>query len=368
MISLFDKLPRWLVWEIAVPLTILNGWLLYQVAQTFRTPLTLLTAATLLAFLLSYPAELLQKRGLGRGPSVLVIFLLAAVGLVVAAMALMPVLLGQLQELAQYLPGWLASSGDEFQVLDQWLMAHGIAVDTSELVTKAIDLLPEELEQLPDQLLQVVLGAADSLVEVIATAVLALYLMLHGHEFWQGLVRWLPGDWGHSLRLALRQQFKNYFVGQAVVASLMGLTLTLTFWLLGIPYWLVLGLGIGGLVLIPFGDVVGILAASLLISLQSLQLGGEVLLVSLVIDQIIDNGIAPRILGNLVGVNPVWVILSLLIGAQFGGVLGLVIAVPLAGTTKQVLDELIAAEPDPLSGARAFQAVLAPQAAAETAS
>lgn len=366
MTSLFDKLPRWLVWEIAVPLTILNGWLLYQVAQIFRTPLTLLIVATLLAFLLSYPAELLQKRGLGRGPSVLAIFLLATAGIVVAAMALVPVLLMQLQELAHYLPGWLASSGEEFQVLDQWLMARGIGIDTSELVTKAIDLLPEELEQLPDQLLQLVLGTADSLVEAIATAVLALYLMLHGHEFWQGLVRWLPGELGGSLRLALRQQFKNYFVGQAVVASLMGLTLTLVFWLLGIPYWLVLGVGIGGLVLIPFGDVVGILAASLLMSLQSLQLGGEVLLVSLVIDQIIDNGIAPRILGNLVGVNPVWVILSLLVGAQFGGVLGLVIAVPLTGTIKQVLDELTAPALDPVSGPHRQPQSLSPQAA-ETA-
>ncbi|MBD2256382.1 AI-2E family transporter [Pseudanabaena sp. FACHB-2040] len=336
-----EKLPRWLIWEIAIPLTILNGWLFYKLFQTFQAPIALLVTATLLSFLLNYPIELLMKQGLKRGFSVLIIFLLTLGGIALLGALLVPILVTQLTELANKLPVWLDSGGEQFQALDQWLMAHQIPLDTSALVAGLADALPEELGQLPDQVLELVTGAADSVIGILVTVVLTLYMLLHGREFWYGLIRWLPGNWGLEVRVALKEQFKNYFVGQATVAGLMAATLTTVFFLLKIPFWLVLGLSIGGLVLIPFGDTVAVLVASLLLSFQSLWLGLEVFVVTLVIDQLIDNGVAPRILGNLVGVNPVWVILSLLVGAQFGGVLGLVIAVPLAGSIKRIFNDLL---------------------------
>ncbi|HEY9761116.1 MAG TPA: AI-2E family transporter [Trichocoleus sp.] len=338
MIQPLNKLPRWLVWEIALPLTFLNGWLLYIVFQTFRTPLTLLVTATLLSFLLNYPVELLRKQGLNRGASVLVILLLAVGGFVLLSVALVPILLTQLQDLAANLPLWLASGGTQFQVVDQWLDAHRIPIDTSALAAQFANLLPAQLGQLPDQFLELVVGTVGGVAGVLVTAVLTLYLLLHGHDFWNGLTRWLPGDFSYQVREALREQFRNYFVGQAAIAALMAGSLTTVFFLLKIPFWLVLGLGIGALVLIPFGDTIAILLSSLLLSTQNIWLGGEVLLVSLLTDQLIDNGIAPRILGNLVGLNPVWIIIALLLGAQFGGLIGVVIAIPLAGTIKRVLE------------------------------
>ncbi|MDA0269146.1 MAG: AI-2E family transporter, partial [Cyanobacteria bacterium] len=195
------------------------------------------------------------------------------------------------------------------------------------------------LLQLPDQTLEVILGAADRLVEVLITGVLTLYLLLHGDEFWGGLLGWLPGDAGGKVRLAFQEQFKNYFVGQATVALLMAVVLTPLFFALKIPYWLVLGIGIGSLTLIPFGDTVGILTAAIVVSFQSILTGGEVIVLALTVDQLIDTAIAPKIFGNLIGLNPVWILLSLLLGAQLGGFLGLVLAVPLAGSLKRLSNE-----------------------------
>ncbi|MFM6225410.1 MAG: AI-2E family transporter, partial [Dolichospermum sp.] len=56
------------------------------------------------------------------------------------------------------------------------------------------------------------------------------------------------------------------------------------------------------------------------------------------IDQINSNIVAPRILGNLTGLNPVWVVISLLIGAKLGGVVGLLVAIPLASFIKDIAD------------------------------
>jgi predicted PurR-regulated permease PerM len=339
IIQPLEKLPRWLVWQIAIPLTILNGWLLFKVFQALQAPITLLIAATLLSFLLNYPVELLTKLGLRRGPSVLIIFLLTLGTLALLGSASVPILATQLTEIGNNLPIWLDSGSEQFQVLDSWLTAHRIPLDTSALVGRLADVLPEELSQLPDQIFDLLLGAVDGLIGVLVIAVLTLYMLLHGREFWYGLIRWLPGHWGLEVRVAMKDQFKNYFVGQATIAGLMAAILTTVFFVLKIPFWLVLGLGIGTFVLIPFGDTVAVLAASLLLSFQSVWLGVEVFLITLVVDQLIDQAVAPRILGNLVGVNPVWVILSLLVGAQFGGVLGLVIAVPLAGSIKRIFND-----------------------------
>ncbi|MBW4481025.1 MAG: AI-2E family transporter [Tildeniella torsiva UHER 1998/13D] len=336
----FDKLPRWLVWEIALPLTILNVWLLYKVFQTFQAAFTMLIAATLLSFLLSYPIELLEKRGIKPGISIALILLLT-VGLVgVLGFTLVPALLLQLGDLGNRLPNWLESGSEQFQVLDAWLEVRRIPLNVTALATQLAQMLPDEVAQLPDQLLEVIVGVADSLLEVLITAVLTLYLLLHGHEFWGGLLRWLPGNFGGQIRLAFQEKFKNYFVGQATIALLMATSLTTVFFLLKIPYWLVFGIGIGLLALIPFGDIVGILTAAIVVSFNSVLLGGELVVVALVVDQVIDNAVAPKILGDLIGLNPVWILVLLLIGSQLAGVLGLLLAVPLAGSLKRIFEEV----------------------------
>ncbi|WP_017296898.1 AI-2E family transporter [Nodosilinea nodulosa] len=334
-----NKLPRWLVWEIALPLTLLNGWLLYRVFQLFQTPITIVITATLLSFLLNYPIAQLERRGLGRGIGIALILLVAAGLLGLLGMTLFPLLIQQLGDLAARLPGWLDSGSQQFQALDVWLAARHIPLDITALVARLAQILPDELVQLPDQTLEVILGVADRLVEVLITGVLTFYLLLHGDGFWNGLLRWLPGEMGPMVRRAFQEQFRNYFVGQATVALLMAVILTVLFLLLQIPYWLVFGLGIGLLALVPFGDTVGILAATVVVSFKSIVLGGEVLVVSLLTDQLIDNAIAPKILSNLIGLNPVWILITLLLGAQLGGLLGLLLAVPLAGSLKRLCDE-----------------------------
>jgi predicted PurR-regulated permease PerM len=56
------------------------------------------------------------------------------------------------------------------------------------------------------------------------------------------------------------------------------------------------------------------------------------------VDQIIDQAIAPRLLGSFTGLKPVWVLISLVVGTYVGGLLGLIVAVPLAGFIKSAAD------------------------------
>ncbi len=354
MTKLLDKLPQWLVWELTIPLTIFNFWLLLRGIQYFQSLLSMLVIATLLAFLLDYLVSLIEKAGIARGYSVLIIVSLVLSGLALLLVTVAPILLDQLTDLTTQLPNWLASGSQQLEVLDTEIdkLETSDNIDVTDLTNQLANLLPVELKLLPGQLLSFLLGFADKLFDIVLTIVLTLYLVLYGEPFWQGLYRWLPNDLGSQLSEALSIQFKNYFFGQAVIAAIMGVTLALIFYLLSVPFWLVSGLGIGLCVFVPFGDWLGMATVSLLVGLSDPLLGSEVLAACVITDQIVDNVFTPRILGDAVGLNPVWVLLSLLVGAQTGGLLGAVIAVPLAATVKQIVDSFQIAdlEVDSLKG------------------
>ena len=340
MTGWIDKLPKWLVWELAIPLTLFNGWLLLQSVHYFQHLLSIFVVATLLAFLLDYLVDAVEKTGASRGVSVATIVLLALGVLSLSVFAIAPILLDQVTDLATQLPNWLASGTEKLEVIDSEIdkLQASKNVDVSGLSTQLANLLPVELKLLPGQLLDFLMGFADKLLDVLLAAVLTLYLLLYGKSFWQGLFKWLPNDLGQQVSTALGSQFKSYFFGQAVVATIMGSTLSLTFLLLGVPFWLVFGLFIGLSVLFPFGDWLAMALVSLAVGASDPWLGLDVLLACVVTDQIVDNVLTPRILGEAVGLNPVWVLISILVGIQTGGVLGAVIAVPLAATLKQIID------------------------------
>lgn len=342
MAEWITKLPRWLAWELAIPLTVFNIWLLTIGIQYFQSLLSILVVATLLSFLLNYLVRVMENKGIARGVGVLIIVFLTLVIVALVAVKIGPILLDQITELTTQLPNWLASGSEQLEVLDKEInkLEAADSIDVKDLTADLANLLPVDLKVLPGQLFSFIFGFADKLLDVFITAVFTLYLVLYGESFWQGLFKWLPNNLGQQVSAALSSQFKNYFFGQAAIATIMSAILAATFFLLKVPFWLVFGLGIGLCVLIPFGDLLAMLVVSLLVGVNDPVLGSEVFVASIITDQIVDNVFTPRILGDAVGLNPVWVLLALFIGAQVGGVLGIVIAVPLAGTIKQIIDGL----------------------------
>ena len=89
--------------------------------------------------------------------------------------------------------------------------------------------------------------------------------------------------------------------------------------------------------LVPFGGSVGIAITTSLVALQDFWMGMRVLMAATIVQQILENLIAPRILGSFTGLNPVWVLISVLAGARVGGILGVIVSVPTAVVIKTAL-------------------------------
>lgn len=334
------QMAPWLTWGLALPLVVLNAWLLIQTVNYLQPLVNILVIATVLSFLLDYPIKLLQSWGIRRSWAVLGVLLVALSVLTVAAVTLVPVVVKQVNELLVRLPNWLASGTAQLEVLEAWAQAHRVHLDLSGLAEQLTTGVSRQLKTVTTQVLGLAVDTVGWAVDVLVTLVLTLYLVLFGERLWSGLFSWFPAHLGLLIRESLHRNFYNYFLGQATIAVILGSLMTLAFVLLQVPLALLFGLIIGAASLVPFGGAVSIVVISLLITLQNVWLGLKVLATALVLGQMNEHLIAPRILGNVVGLNPVWIVLSLLLGAKLAGLLGILIAVPVAGSIKSVADRL----------------------------
>lgn len=334
-----NKLPRWLSIGLAFPIVILNGWLLIQVVNYFQPLISVFVAAALLAFVLNYPINFLQRRGLKRGLAIGIALLLTLVVLAGVGITLVPLILQQLNELVNILPSWIDSGTQQLQAFQDWVLKQqDVPINLSGLVTQILDKLSNQLQSFTGRILGFAVDTINSVVNVLLAVVLTIYLILNGEPLWDGIFQWIPLHISSQVRQLLKEDFQNYFIGQATLSAVLGVAITLAFLALQVPLALLFGLVIGFFALFPFGTGIGISLVALLTALQNFWLGVEVLVISVGIDQINSNFIAPRILGNLTGLNPVWVVISLLIGAKLGGLLGLLVAIPLASFIKDVAD------------------------------
>ena len=200
-----------------------------------------------------------------------------------------------------------------------------------------------------DKLGKIFNGIKSGASTLLFAVIFAIYFLLDEKifKYWAEVLHIMASD---STRSRLTQfsadanrVFSGYIRGQSIDAALVGLMSSIALLIAGVPYAVVIGIltGIGNLV--PYvGPVVGF--GSLIIvclaegSLSHLFIGGVILAAVMFID---GNIINPRMLSSNVEVHPVLVILALLAGGKVGGVVGMLVAVPVAALIKLQFERYI---------------------------
>lgn len=328
---------------LAMPLLVLNIWAISVIFGYFRSIAVTVLIAALLAFLLSYPMASLEKAGLKRGLAALLVLALAIVGFAALGLTVLPFVIDQGQQLVGRLPEWFDSGKVQLMVLDGKFAEWGWPINLDGLITQTSDRLKREIQSVAGEALNLTINVAfftaNKLLDVVLTLVLTFYLLQHGEEVWGSVVGLLPRPIQRPFSNTLRSSFRNYFLGQLIVASCLG-ALTVIYSLLNVPFGSLFGLTVGLLALIPFGGTVGVALTTLLVALRDIKIAIPMLIGSVIVQQVVENGLAPRVLGSVTGLNPFWVFIAILSGARVGGLLGVIVAVPAAVVFKEALDAL----------------------------
>lgn len=336
-----SPLSRFLAITLAAPLTVLNVWSLATIFSYFQSLLVILLVAALLSFLLNYPVNFLEQSGLRRGQAAILVFFATIILFAVLGVTLLPLAIAQAQQLVARLPEWFDSGQRQLMILNERIDSFGLPISLDGLIVQINDRLKAQLQTIAGRALNLSVNLAvftvAKLLDFILITISTLYLLQHGRDVWGSLISWLPTQIQQPFSRTLRSSFQNYFLGQIIAATCMASGLTSVFLLMRVPFGLLFGLTIGLMALVPFGGTAGIILITLLVALRDIGLALQVLAASLVVQQIVENGIAPRILGSVTGLNPFWVFVSLLAGARVGGLLGVVVAVPTAVVVKEAL-------------------------------
>ncbi len=322
------------------PLLVLNGWAFSAIFDYFHSLIVILVGASVLAFLLNYPVSWMERHGARREQVAILVFLLALAILLALGVTLIPLALTQAQQLVARIPELIDSGRSQLMILNEKAETLGLPINLDALVVQINDRVKGQLQAIAGQVLNLAVVTFTSLLDFLLTMVLTFYLLQHGDELWESLVDWLPTKFRNPFSQTVRLSFQNFFITQLILSTCMASALIPAFLWLKVPFGLLFGLTIGIMALVPFGGSVGIALTTSLVALQDFSMGIRVLIAAVIVQQILENLIAPRILGNFTGLNPVWILISVLTGARIGGLLGVVVAVPTAVIIKTALTAL----------------------------
>ncbi|GAB4174993.1 MAG: AI-2E family transporter [Coleofasciculaceae cyanobacterium] len=337
----WPPLQRLLIIGLSGPLLALNLWILFQVFRYFEHLIALVTISAILAFLLNYPVRFIERFYRSRSQAVIVVLLFTLALLVILGITLVPIVIDQFTQLLNNIPAWLEASNDNLDKLDTWARVRRLPINLKSISDRFSTRIESQVQVLATEVVGFAIGTLSGLFDTVLVIVLAFYMLLYGTSLWQGIIRVLPPKIGLPLSESLRLNFQNFFISQILLGLFIVATLIPIFLALKVPFALLFALLIGVAELVPFiGATLGIGLVTILVMLNSFWLGVRVAVAAIIMQQIKDNILAPRLMGQFIGLNPILIFIALLVGGKIAGVFGVVVAVPIAGTIKGTFDAI----------------------------
>ena len=336
--------PAWIRWGLALPLLTLNLFVVRQLLLPLAPFPGLFLLAALIAFLLDIPSRWLRSRGVPGWLAIAFVVLVAVGALAISGITLVPLLIDQLAQLINALPGWHAASEALIGRLQEWALTRGLPSEFGDLSSDVLTSASRLASQLSQRLLGILGATLGITINTVIVLVLAVFFLLGGESITAGLVRWLPLEWRQRVVTTLTRTFRGYFAGQVLLALILSVGQIAVFTLLKIPYGVLFAVLIGFTTLIPYASAFTIVAVSVLLAVQDPGMGLAILVAAIGVGQIVDQVIQPRLMGSIVGLQPAWLLIALPLGAKAGGLfglgelLGLLLAVPVASCIKTLFD------------------------------
>jgi predicted PurR-regulated permease PerM len=364
-----DPLVRGLLLMLAAIGSVwLAGWV-WQVVSQFADVLLLFFLAWLLAFVLNPLARRLGRMGVPRLLGVALVYLMLALGLVTIGLIVVPAVVAQTVQLATSLPTLADNLQQRADELHLGLIQRGLPeAQLQEVYRNAIT----RAETLGTTALSSSVTIATSIVGGFLGAslilIISFYIMLDGDKIARLFVGLMPERYREGVGSALDQvdrTFGGFVRGQIVQAVVYATGTWVVMALAALPYSLVLSISAGVAMVIPF--IGPYLAMGPPIILAIILTPGSVwwvFILLFILQFVVVNVLAPRIMSRQVGIHPLLVFAAVLIGAQVAGGFGAIFGVPAAAMLFLLLREfyqrVVLSMPLYRSGARLSPEAIAP--------
>ena len=321
-------------WLIALAVVIASLWLLSEILLPFVFGLAI-------AYLLTPLADRLERAGVPRLAAALLMITVVVLVIVMAILLVAPLLGGQLALFIENIPGYIkrlqSLMTDPGWPWLQKIIGEGFNTDKSisDLVSQGMGWITAFLRSLWSGGRALV-----SLFSLIVVApVVAFYLVYDWHRMIAKVDSWVPVRHRTTVRQLAREidaAISGFVRGQTAVCLVLGSFYAVALTLAGLNFGLLIGLASGLITFVPYvGSLTGLVLS---LGVAVAQFWPEwtsiaTVLVIFFVGQFIEgNVLSPKLVGESVGLHPVWVIFALLAFGYLFGFVGLLVAVPLAAT------------------------------------
>ena len=319
-----------------VIVVLLLGYLAWQV-------LSWILIAILLAAALNPAVEVLERRGMGRLAAASVVFSAALLVLTLIGVLVVPPLVSQVSDFINTVPdfiddltagrgplGWLQ---DDYQIVDR--------------IRAAIEKQgPGGVLGLSEPVLDVVRSVVTVVAGFITIIFLTFFMLLEGPRTVESLLGLLPDSARPRYERVGRDIYKTisgYVTGNLLISVIAGTLATVMLFVVGSEFAIALGLLVAVLDLIPLaGATLAAIIVSTVIVIETGWFRGLVVIVFFIAYQQFENHVLqPLVYGRTVQLSPLTVLCAVLIGAQLAGIIGALLAIPVAGSLLAVGREIL---------------------------
>lgn len=315
-------------WGVAALVLLLAMWLLGQAILPF-----LLGAGV--AYMLDPIADRLERLGLSRIMSVVVITGCAVLILAAVILLIVPVLLRQAASLIETAPEMIDQARVFVSVHFPELMPAGGSIGSA--ISDLGNAMGEQLGKVAGTLLGSFRGVLGILALLVIVPVVTFYLLLDWDRMLARIDGLLPREHAPSIRrLAgeIDDALSGFLRGQGLVILILGTWYSIALALVGLPFGFFIGIMAAMLSFVPYVGV--LVGGATAIGVALFNFWGDPLWIGAVVaifavGQVVEgNYLQPKIVGGHVGLHPVWLLLALSVFGALFGFVGLVLAVPLA--------------------------------------
>jgi len=303
------------------------------VLSFFSITLVPLMLAGFFFYLLRPLVDLLERWKLNRSLAILLLYVVFAGILTGFILWVWPSLRDQVVALVQNAPALFASLGDQLHELEQSGFLQDLFPGDVTPLTQLTDYLNRGFSFLTNYIMNLFSFVSNFAIVLFTFPILLYYMLKEGGKFGKMLVGFLPNrfkDEGTSVLDEINNALKGFIVGRVLVNLALGVLMYIGFLIIGLPYALLLTVVAVIANFIPFiGAILSSIPIVIIGFIQSPATAIWSLLVILAAQQIQDNLIGPYIFGKQLDIHPVTIIILILVGQDLGGIIGILLVVPI---------------------------------------
>ena len=328
--------------------TILILILLGIAALFSKYPIIYHTINTLLigivfSYIINPLVKYIEKKGVKRSIAILIIYVIVILLIILLGMIVVPQTIQQIKKMIISLPGFMSDISVKLNAINNKIFKE--YPNVSKIMSNAMQTINQKLGTIQTSILDKLSQTGDvtgnifsNLLRIVLVPVVSFYMLLDKEKCIDFIMGFIPNenkDKFLSICSDMDKAYSEFIRGRLIMAIFVGVLTAIALIIMKVDFAIIIGiLTMVGDIIPYIGPFIAVTPAFILAFLDSPLKAVVVVIVFVSIQWVENNILAPKLLGSKIGINPLLVIVSLIIGGGMFGVVGMILSVPFVATVK----------------------------------